>query len=368
MSSKRKEPAKPTDVAEPPATPELTEAKSKGEVVVRQKPRLEALGQNVRPIIPRNLEETYRYAQWVCASGICPDTYLDMEKAPDVQKVIIGILKALEVGLPPITGLSCIAIINNRPCIWGDGAVALIHKSGKLVKMTIEEIGTKPSEKEDTTAKYENDYGIEVKMWRKDSEEPYVGRFTVGDAKRAKLWGNPKKDPWVKYPRRQMKWRAFSWAARDGFADVLAGLQIGEEIQDLPQELRPEADTSFLHGGIEQVEPPAPQPQEPELRQEEQEEQTDKAPVGAADAILEEAEKMKAAQETFTDDELRTWKITGDEANEKKFLGSFMHYLNNVCKSTHDMELLRAANAERLTPKLHEAIEKKILESQGNLI
>ena len=50
------------------------------------------------------------------------------------------------------------------------------------------------------------------------------------DARQAKLWG--KEGPWSTYPYRQMAWRAFWFAARDGAAHVLKGMAGVEELRD----------------------------------------------------------------------------------------------------------------------------------------
>jgi hypothetical protein len=89
-----------------------------------------------------------------------------------------------------------------------------------------------------------------VTMWRRGQSEPYIGQFTVGDAKRARLWMDPHREPWIKYPKRQLKWRAFAWPARDGFADDLMGLSIAEEMLDVPPEVPTKTDLSFLDDGL----------------------------------------------------------------------------------------------------------------------
>jgi hypothetical protein len=200
-------------------------------------------GGEIVAIIPRTLEEVYRLAQYVCHARIAPKSYDN-----DPAKVTIGILKAMEVGVAPLTGIASIAIINNRACVWGDLAVALIQSKNILEKMTVEKIGTPPGDAE--LVQWDNSYGIRVTMWRRGQSEPYVGEFTVGQARRAKLWLNSKKAPWMEYPERQMKWRAFGFCSRDGFADCLMGLAIREEIEDMPPEKDSIVDTSFLDAPI----------------------------------------------------------------------------------------------------------------------
>ena len=129
-------------------------------------------------------------------------------------------------------------IINNKPCIYGDGTAALIQKSGKIEYIKTESSGTWG----DNT----KDFNVRVTMKRKDQAEPYIRSFGYNDAKRAGLIG--KKGPWTNYPERQCYWRALSWAARDGAADALMGLQIAEEVQDYITEQKREekTDTSSL--------------------------------------------------------------------------------------------------------------------------
>jgi hypothetical protein len=55
-------------------------------------------------------------------------------------------------------------------------------------------------------------------------------RFSVGDAKKANLWG--KAGPWTAYPRRMLQWRARGWAIRDAAPNLLFGMT-AEELQDI---------------------------------------------------------------------------------------------------------------------------------------
>jgi hypothetical protein len=198
--------------------------------------RLET-GNAISPIVPRTVEEAFRLAQLVCKAGLAPSSYDN-----DPQKVVLGIMKAMEVGFAPITGLGTIMIVNNRACIWGDGAMALCQARGVVEQTAVEWRGTGPTE----TAPASDDWGCVVRIWRKGQTQPYEGKFTVLDAKRAHLWMNPKKQPWVLYPQRMIFNRARAFALRDGFADCLSGLSIAEEVQDLPEAPAEVADTSFL--------------------------------------------------------------------------------------------------------------------------
>lgn len=198
-------------------------------------------GNVVSPLIPRDLSDLAMIADAFIRAGMVPSSYEVKEGTRDDQakgtkaKLMIGIMKGLEVGMGPVTALSNIFIVNNRPCVWGDGAVALAQRAGVVKKVdSFWEIDGARSD--ETPAAFEDALTAVCKIWRKDQPEPYVGRFSVLDAKRAHLWGNVKKAPWIQYPQRMLMARARAYALRDGFADALSGLSIREEIEDLPAE------------------------------------------------------------------------------------------------------------------------------------
>lgn len=201
-------------------------------VVPAPKQRAELVAGNpVAPIIPRTIDEVSRIAKAVIVAGLAPDSY---KGSPDetISKVIVGIMKGAEVGLPPLTALANIAIINGRPCLYGDGAVALIQASGKVEKWKERWEGDEGKD----------EYTAICELWRRGQTEPYIGHFSLGDAKRAKLLT---KGPWVMYLQRMLMWRARTYAMRTGFADCLAGLSIAEEVRDMPEAPKP-VDTAFL--------------------------------------------------------------------------------------------------------------------------
>src|SRR5690606_41914131 len=56
----------------------------------------------------------------------------------------------------------------------------------------------------------------------------------MADAKTAGLVG--KQGPWSQYPKRMRQMRARGFALRDMFADVLRGMPVAEDLQDMPTE------------------------------------------------------------------------------------------------------------------------------------
>jgi hypothetical protein len=130
-----------------------------------------------------------------------------------------------EVGLSPMQSLQSIAVINGRPSIWGDAALALVQACPvcEYVREYLE------GEGDNLTAVCE--------AKRQGYPAPTTVRFSVADAKKAGLWG--KTGPWTQYPSRMLQLRARGFALRNAFADALRGLVTAEEAQDYPTQPEP---------------------------------------------------------------------------------------------------------------------------------
>ena len=163
-----------------------------------------------------SLEDAFRFANAICASGFAPR---GMEKP---ESVLIALQWGAELGLTPMAGLTNIAVVNGRPALFGDAALALVRSSGQLEDYKEEETGEAGKDS----------YGWKVIVKRKN-QSPQSETFTVADAKAAKLWG--KTGPWTDYPRRMLKFRARGFVLRDTFGDILKGLRTAEEVRDMPE-------------------------------------------------------------------------------------------------------------------------------------
>lgn len=194
----------------------------------------------VMAIMPRNMDEAWKMANAFVLANMVPKSLEGKNPEETKAKVMLAICKGSEVGYAPVTAVSTIMVINNKACLFGDGATALVQNSGK-----VEWIKTKIESKDDS-GKWAEGYRVTVSLKRKDQEEPYTRSFSHDDAKRARLLG--KQGPWTDYPERQCYWRAASWAYRDGAADALMGLSVAEEVRDYEIEASREhtTDTSSL--------------------------------------------------------------------------------------------------------------------------
>lgn len=174
------------------------------------------------------MEEMLEMARMVASSGLAPAAL----KSPEA--VLIAMQHGMELGLSPMQAVQSIAVINNRPTIWGDAALALAmaHPEFEDIEETFERGATA----EDMLAK------CEVKRKGRSS---VVRTFSVGDARKAGVW--EKAGPWKQYPKRMLQMRARSFAIRDSFPDALKGVAIVEEMRDVtPRDPRKESPRMVL--------------------------------------------------------------------------------------------------------------------------
>lgn len=267
-----------------------------------------------RPITAEYVESLKLYAKVMYDGGLTPKG----AASPNSIAVLIEIGR--DVGLPATMAVAWIAIINGRPSIYGDAAMALIRSSGLL---------------ESTRDWYEgkegtDDYTACFEVKRVGAAEPRVSRFSYGEARRAKLLG--KAGPWTEYPERQLMWRAKGFGCRDEFQDVLCGLIFAEEARDLPRvvvaqegaevDAAPPAappSVSLTPGPLPVVMPTAPTENEPER------------PATATREQLAELDRLKrlfVAREGFrngTTEALNTWdhyvkEVTGQPVKAVKHM------------------------------------------------
>jgi hypothetical protein len=198
---------------QPAPTPQLPQ---------RVKPPL-AGGNRILPIIPQDFDQAWRMAQLIAASGTAPKSYRsDSGRGPiQVEMVCVAIMAGLEVGLPPLSAVQGIAVINGIPTIYGDARDGLVAASGLLEDM-----------KEEMTL---DDDGLfetaTCTIWRAGRKTPISQTITRPQAARAG-WLK-KAGPWTENPNRMAQQRAKGWASRDAFPDVLKGLTNYDEVMDM---------------------------------------------------------------------------------------------------------------------------------------
>ena len=173
-----------------------------------------------RGLALQTFDDAMRFGKLLAESEFPPK---DFKGKP--ASCVLAIQHGAEIGLGPMQAIQSIAVINGRPSIWGDAALALVMASPvcEYVKETIE------GETDQTVAT--------CIAKRRGYPDAVVSRFSMADAKRAGLAG--KQGPWSQYPKRMLQLRARGFALRDAFPDVLKGLLTSEEAQDYPTQAPP---------------------------------------------------------------------------------------------------------------------------------
>lgn len=174
---------------------------------------------NVQPrgLALSTFEDAFRFSKLVATSDFAPK---DFKGKP--ESCLLAIQHGAELGLSPMQSLQSIAVVNGRPSVYGDTALAVCKGSPvcEWVRETIEG---------------EGDSMVAVcQAKRRGDAQPVESRFGVADAKKAGLWG--KGGPWTQYARRMLQMRARGFALRDAFPDVLRGLVTAEEAADYHEE------------------------------------------------------------------------------------------------------------------------------------
>lgn len=146
------------------------------------------------------------------------------------ENCFIAIQMGQEIGLTPIQALQSIAVVNGRPSIYGDAALALV-----LASPVCEDV---------IEVELKDNTGYSCTAIRK-GQEPRTVEFTIEKAKTAGLWAKP--GPWSNYPSRMLQMRARGFALRDKFSDVLKGLSLVEEAMDMPGEKIINSEADNIH-------------------------------------------------------------------------------------------------------------------------
>ena len=219
------------------------------------------IAMNGRGLVLNSLDDAWRFAQYVVKAGMAGSM-------TGPEQVLIAMQCGAEIGLSAMQSIQNIYVVRGRPTVFGDALPGLVLPTGLLEKFDewFEDCTLcqqcEAAIKADGICRYCKGRGYTRVLRVPDKPTDdfraccYTLRrngvsrettFSVADAKRAGLWekrtekGSP--TPWVTHPGRMLTWRARTWNFRDQFADVLKGLSVKEEIDELPNdtiELSPE--------------------------------------------------------------------------------------------------------------------------------
>ena len=155
-----------------------------------------------------NFEQAMYIAKIISRSDLAPK---DFKNKP--ENCLVAIEMGKDLGLKPMQAIQNIAVINGRPCIWGDAALAVLqsHPDFEYIDESVEN-------------------GVATCKIKRKGNPEVIRTFSESDAKKAGLFG--KSGPWTTYPKRMLQLRARGFSARDSFADALKGINFREEVED----------------------------------------------------------------------------------------------------------------------------------------
>ena len=173
---------------------------------------------NPLQLMPQSFADKYKMAGVLCNSGMLPVGLNTPEK------VCVALEWGHELQLPPMVAVNNIAVINGKPTLSAD----IMHA---IAKRNPEYGGLKWLQLSDTVAE------CVITRTTATYTEETAGYYDIDMARNANLLS---KDNWKKYPQRMLKHRALSYALRDAFPDILAGIYSPEEMDGVQSVAAPE--------------------------------------------------------------------------------------------------------------------------------
>lgn len=254
-----------------------------------------------RGFAPATMSEAIEFSERLSRSQMVPKNY---QGKPD--DILVAVQWGFEIGLAPLQALQNISVINGKPSVYGDAAMALVQASPVCegVEEFIEAEGTSNP--------------VAVCIAHRKGRKPVTVRFSVEDAKRAGLWG--KVGPWQAYPKRMLQMRARGFALRDAFPDVLKGLITVEEAQDFPDDAKPQAPKDITpRNPLDAIAPPKSIGETYEVLEAEvvsddnaKEPETAQADIPAESVVVQDApavEETTATEASTEQKELGSWQL-----------------------------------------------------------
>jgi hypothetical protein len=151
------------------------------------------------------MEQRWRLAKMLVASGMIP------QKQPEAAMAVM--LKAHELGIPPMAGFANIHFFDGKLAISADLMVAVATQRFN-VTMRVNEFTNERCEV----------------VFSRPGHPDVPSEFTMEDAKRANLQN---KDNWKKYPRAMLAARAKAQGIRMIAPEAFSGLHTPDEVEDL---------------------------------------------------------------------------------------------------------------------------------------
>jgi hypothetical protein len=165
----------------------------------------------------RDQQLTIATLEHLIGTPAIPDRY---ETVPDA---LAAIFTGREMGLPPMTALSQLYIVDGQVALEGKTMLALIYRAGHKVHCTL------TPTKATVVAYRWDEHAFPSDDHSGGYYEAGVFEFTMEDAVKAGLWEN---DNYQHYPTDMLGWKAVARAARFAYPDIIIGGYNPEDVTD----------------------------------------------------------------------------------------------------------------------------------------
>lgn len=172
-------------------------------------------------------EQCWRMMAKLCGQ-FASSTMVPTDYRNKPENVMVALAAGMPLGLSPLACVQHVAVINGRPTLWGDAVMAQVLSHPSLQRVEETPRGTIEGGDRHWTVSV-------VRRLPSGLEQVITREFGIADAKRAKLWG--KQGPWTAYPDRMLFNRARAFAVRDSFADVLGGVTLAADNDEVVRDV-----------------------------------------------------------------------------------------------------------------------------------
>ena len=151
-----------------------------------------------------------RVSHTLSISNLVPDAFRGRP-----NDIFVAVNMGAELGMEPFQAIQSIAVIDGKPCLYGDGLIGVVRASPKCswIQETLSEDGKTAT----------------CTTQRDGDPKPISASYSLDDAVQA---GIHTKFNWKKHPKRMLQMRARAYCLRDAYPDLLKGLGVVEERQD----------------------------------------------------------------------------------------------------------------------------------------
>lgn len=193
---------------------------TKNEIVTRDMMPVDDSG----VLVPRNVDEAYRYAAMIVKSKLAPDHF------DTAEKVVFAMQTAKELGIQPLTGMKSMYVVNGTVSLYGDLPLALVRRSGFLESISEKQFDKDGKEIHRDNNNLEAECHSATCVVKRKGEEEISRSITWKEITESGLNKNKngEKDTYKKFRKRMMQMRVRTWALKDGFPDILLGVAIYE--------------------------------------------------------------------------------------------------------------------------------------------